>query len=119
MEVSNDVDTFDGLMMGLFGIERREIKDTYIKMNSMKHRKDVQKGVENQYKQLFNKGVEAQMAKDWDAARAYFKQAQIALIGGEFTPQEKRNLFSATVKQNKNLQDSVDWQYQKEMESVE
>jgi len=93
-----------------FGVKDVAIDDINLKQKSLKVQADYEKGVEDQFRQEFRRGVLAQKDNP-EQAKRFFSRAQWMLELGGYREDRINSLVSKAISDNQSIMDKTDWDF--------
>jgi hypothetical protein len=93
-----------------FGVHDVAIDDINLKNNSLKIQAEYEKGVEDQFRQEFRRGVLAQKDNP-DQAKRFFSRAQWMLELGGYREDRINSLVSKAISDNQSIMDKTNWDF--------
>jgi len=102
--LGKNVGVDEGIFQAMFGLQRQETSDAFLKLESLKELKDLQNETRKDYIREIRRGLRADSPED---AIKFFKRARTHAIGGGFLPNEYSGLLSSALDGQGDLVDKV------------
>jgi hypothetical protein len=109
--VVRDATVTDGVAAAVFGLQRQDVADAYLKIDSLSTKAEAQKKAKKEITVNLRRYLQAKDADDEKLAEQYLRRATLWIQMGRFNPQEIPSVLTQAFSGNQTLIDNINMKF--------